>query len=94
MRPSIVTPLPLTTAVPTLQLPQMRVFPNPARDFIQLDGLGPGRSVLVHAFDGRLVGSHAVQADHRIDVHALPAGMYSLHVESYPHFAPLPFIKE
>lgn len=86
--------LPVATSVSSVYVPIVRVFPNPATDFIQLDGLAPGRLVMVHASDGRLVGSDAVQPDHRIDVHALPAGSYWLRTEGYPLFAPVPFVKE
>lgn len=60
------------------QVSNMTVFPNPARDWIQVDFQANGLSGNVSLFNtlGQIMATQAVQKSLRFDTASLPAGMY------------------
>lgn len=62
-----------------LQLP-VKVYPNPAADFITIEGLNTG-TVVLYDVNGRVALSTAHQFNQTIDVSALAAGVYVIEVK-------------
>lgn len=67
--------------IPAHQSTGMKVFPNPARDFIQFSFLGNVKSVRLYDLRGNKVYESHVKTD-RADVSVLEEGLYILAVET------------
>ncbi len=63
-----------------LQLP-VKVYPNPAADFITVEGLNSG-TVVLYDINGRIALSAAHQFNQSIDVSSLAAGVYVIEVRN------------
>ena len=60
----------------------MKVYPNPASDYIQIDRLG-SFSAEVFSIEGRLLISDVVgQVGQQIDIRALKPGLYFIRINS------------
>ncbi|MBL0128072.1 MAG: T9SS type A sorting domain-containing protein [Flavobacteriales bacterium] len=59
--------------------PELQVFPNPASDFILLSSSVPGTTCSITDLQGRTIHQHRITStNERIDVQALPQGVYVL----------------
>lgn len=70
-----------TTAVQDLtdKTAAIRVFPNPARDFIQISGLPADTEIRVLGLNGQLYQTIMTSSDNQtLDIQQLPAGVYLL----------------
>lgn len=66
---------------------KLRVFPNPARDFIQLkktDGMVPEILRIRDVFGKEFLGTRLVSEQEHIDISTLPAGCYFLSLNDLP----------
>jgi hypothetical protein len=64
----------------TLQA-QITISPNPANGFIHFFGLAEGLKVSLLSLSGQMLMSEFVDADKRLDVSHIPAGMYFVKIE-------------
>lgn len=81
---------------PTLKIdatktkPQVTLYPNPVKDFLQISALSEQTSYQIHSLTGAIVKKGIVSQGDKINVRTLPKGIYILHIES----AKLKFVKE
>lgn len=83
------------SATPMLKLPEYNMFPNPAKSFLQLEGVRPGTEIKVYNNVGQL--QHAFTASkekENINVSEWTRGIYILQFESTTGIATRRFIKE
>lgn len=71
---------PLHTDVTVHRPAQLRVWPNPARDIVRVEGAGPLQSVTVYDLYGRpvMVVNAIPESSFDVDLTAFPAGVYFL----------------
>jgi hypothetical protein len=76
--------LPSTNSVQTINTPKLRIFPNPATDYItvetQLITSLQGETVTITDLSGRTVAVETANAESKINVSALSAGIYLVRV--------------
>jgi hypothetical protein len=60
---------------------QITISPNPANGFIHFSGLAEGLKVSLLSLSGQMLMSEFVDADKRLDVSHIPAGMYFVKIE-------------
>lgn len=68
--------MPVINALEPVETARLSVFPNPVRDYLELQGLGQETFVAVYDLSGQCL---LRTAGKRIDVSALPSGIYLLH---------------
>lgn len=61
--------------------PDWSVAPNPAQNWLQMEGLQPPFRLSLYDAQGRLLQQEAAFADNRMDVQQLPKGIYLLRLE-------------
>ncbi len=81
---------PVPTPVDGGQSPAPTLSPNPVSDILTISGLPPASAVSIYTPMGQLAYSALLPEDSRLDVHALPPGLYILRAGP----ATLRFIKQ
>jgi hypothetical protein len=75
-----------TTNVARLNgLPGVSIFPNPATDYVRVNGLGSIKgikTVVLRSITGQALSRQLVADNCSVDIAALPAGMYTLSVQT------------
>ncbi len=59
---------------------RLKVWPNPASEFIRVDGIAPNTAILIISTSGKPVMSTVSGNSEEIDIQRLPAGTYIIHV--------------
>ena len=72
----------INTAVQTVSSDKMMVFPNPAKDYIQISGIENAKTVLITDLNGRLMLTKKLVTNDNIYVGNLTKGMYIVKVIS------------
>jgi len=66
-----------------VESPAMRIFPNPATEYINIifQNIREGGSVAIYSTSGQLIGTQNIDAEHLyVPLNQLPAGVYILHL--------------
>ncbi len=66
-----------------VESPAMRIFPNPATEYINISfqNIREGGSIGIYSTSGQLIGTHNIDAEHLyVPLNQLPAGVYILHL--------------
>ena len=66
-----------------VESPAMRIFPNPATEYINISfqNIREGGSISIYSTSGQLIGTHNIDAEHLyVPLNQLPAGVYILHL--------------
>lgn len=67
---------PITTSLSELEIAQLRLFPNPATDFFQLEGPDGVEKITLYNLLGREVAQYQVNESQSYDISHLPRGMF------------------
>jgi uncharacterized protein (TIGR02145 family) len=60
---------------------RLQIFPNPAKDFVTIDGIQAGETVTITDLQGRVIENNVqLTENHSINVSALPQGVYLVRV--------------
>ncbi len=66
-----------------MEIGQLKVFPNPASDFVVLESEEPITSVLVYNYTGQVVMKETINnKSYKLDISSLKAGTYFLIMET------------
>jgi hypothetical protein len=69
------------TGIPTTNVSTIKVTPNPAKDFINISGLGGGETLRISDIAGTLVLSSKIEnTQKQIDISRLKAGIYIVQI--------------
>jgi len=75
-----------TTGVARLNaLPGVTVFPNPATDYIRVEGLSAikgMKSIVLSSITGQAISRQILEGNCRVDIASLPPGMYTLSIQT------------
>jgi PKD repeat protein len=83
------------SGIADVELANIRVYPNPAKDIITLIGLSPESEIQIKDLNGRVVSRAISQGfTHSLDVVSLANGTYLLEVQSHSGLKTIKFIKE
>ncbi len=77
------TPLDLREDEFLVESPAIRIFPNPATEYININfqNIREGASIAIYSTSGQLIGTQIINAEHLyIPLNHLPAGVYILHL--------------
>jgi hypothetical protein len=58
----------------------MNIYPNPATDFVKIDGVAPSSWYSIIDLSGRVVASGNLSGDNLVDITRVPRGMYLIRV--------------
>lgn len=58
----------------------MRVYPNPAKDFVTIDGVAPNAQYMIVDLSGRIIASGNLGGNNMLDITRVPKGMYMIRV--------------
>lgn len=59
----------------------IRLYPNPAKDFVNIDGVAPGAQYTIADFSGRIVSSGGInEGGNALDIRMLPGGIYVIKI--------------
>lgn len=72
---------------------RINIYPNPATNTLHIEGVEANTTVVIYNVQGQVVSSTQL-SDDKIDVSALPAGVYYLHLKGERTNATAKFIKE
>jgi ligand-binding sensor domain-containing protein len=73
----------LNTAINTLDMPAVSIYPNPVNDLLKINGLDNPAILRIYSTDGQLMQTESLNSEHtEIDVSGLPKGMYILNLET------------
>ncbi len=68
--------LPENSAVKPFQDNKVEIYPNPANQHLNIDGINQETEVLIYALDGRLILTETIQSDTRIPTETFHPGAY------------------
>ena len=60
----------------------MKLYPNPSKDWVKIDGISEVSDVQIFDITGKLVLLQEYQVDDRIDISNLTVGMYILNIRN------------
>lgn len=70
-----------TTSIAKKSLPKILIYPNPATDYINIEGAESGSSIEIYDVMGKLVRINSAEPNKQIvDIKSLPAGIYTLKI--------------
>jgi hypothetical protein len=80
---SIVVKHTLTSELPVTENVEVSVYPNPVKDWLQINGISKGSSIELLSYDGRMVYSaQSGEMNTRIDVSRYDKGLYVLRIRN------------
>lgn len=74
-------------------VPDWSVAPNPAKDWLQIEGLQPPFRLSLYDAQGRILQQQAAFSNKRIDVQQLPKGIYLIRLEQAGQVKVLKWVK-
>jgi len=77
---AVLTVLGETLSTPLIEEYEFKVFPNPTRDFVNINGLGI-KQIIFYDINGRIVKNFITPTiANRVSVHNLPSGIYFIRI--------------
>ncbi len=73
----------LITATEPTASPKIKAFPNPTTDLIRVEGLQPGSTMQLMTLTGQVIQqTEATATQEDLSLHAVPRGVYLLHIQN------------
>ncbi len=84
----------ITSTDAVAKAPDLKLYPNPARNFLTVEGLSPTANLRVLSLDGRVLLEQPTRDHtHTLDIRNLPEGIYLLQVQSAEGMYAKKFVK-